>query len=659
MAGDQPIAVKDAVHKLQLFLLEGIQNENQLFAAGSLMSRSDYEDVVTERTIANLCGYPLCSNSLPSERLRKGHYRISLKEHKVYDLHETYMYCSSGCVVNSRSFAGSLQEERCSVLNSERINGILRLFRESSLESNKILGKHGDLGLSELKIRENVEKKAGEVSMEDWIGPSNAIEGYVPQRDRNLKPKNIKNHKEGSKSSNSKMDSGKNFVIDEMDFVSTIITKDEYSISKSSKGLKDTTSHAKSKEPKEKASIGDQLSMLEKSSPPIQNDSESKLRESKGRRSRVIFKDEFSTAEVPSVPSQSGSELNGVKGKEEYHTENAAQLGPTKPKSSLKPSGGKKVIRSVTWADEKMDSADSRDFCKVRELEVKKEDPNGLGDIDVGDDDNALRFASAEACAVALSQAAEAIASGETDMTDAVSEAGIIILPHPRDMDEGESLKDADLLEPEPVPLKWPIKPGISHSDIFDSDDSWYDTPPEGFSLTLSPFATMWMALFAWITSSSIAYIYGRDESFHEEYLSVNGREYPKKIVLTDGRSSEIKQTLAGCLARALPGLVADLRLPIPVSNLEQGVGRLLDTMSFVDALPSFRMKQWQVIVLLFIDALSVCRIPALTPHMTSRRMLFPKVFDAARVSAEEYEVMKDLIIPLGRVPQFSAQSGG
>ena len=80
------------------------------------------------------------------------------------------------------------------------------------------------------------------------------------------------------------------------------------------------------------------------------------------------------------------------------------------------------------------------------------------------------------------------------------------------------------------------------------------------------------MALFAWITSSSIAHIYGRNESSHEEYLSVNGREYPQKIVLTDGRSSEIKQTLAGCLARALPGLVADLRLPTPVSNLEQGV---------------------------------------------------------------------------------------
>ncbi|KAK9293025.1 hypothetical protein L1049_021009 [Liquidambar formosana] len=136
-------------------------------------------------------------------------------------------------------------------------------------------------------------------------------------------------------------------------------------------------------------------------------------------------------------------------------------------------------------------------------------------------------------------------------------------------------------------------------------------------------------------------------------------RKYPRKIVLTDGRSSEIKQTLAGYLARALPGLVADLSLPTPISILERGMGCLLDTMSFMDALPSFRTKQWQVIALLFIDALSVCRIPALTPHMTRRRILLHKVLDGAQVSMEEYEVMKDLIIPLGRAPQFNTQSGG
>lgn len=82
----------------------------------------------------------------------------------------------------------------------------------------------------------------------------------------------------------------------------------------------------------------------------------------------------------------------------------------------------------------------------------------------------------------------------------------------------------------------------------------------------------MWNALFEWITSSSLAYIYGREESFHDEYMAVNGREYPQRIVLKDGRSSEIKETLAGCVARALPGIVAELRLPIPVSTLEQAM---------------------------------------------------------------------------------------
>lgn len=93
----------------------------------------------------------------------------------------------------------------------------------------------------------------------------------------------------------------------------------------------------------------------------------------------------------------------------------------------------------------------------------------------------------------------------------------------------------------------------------------------------LSTFATLWNALFEWITSSSLAYIYGRDESFHEEYLSVNGREYPQKLVLQDGRSSEIKETLAGCISRALPAIVTTLRLPIPILTLEQGLVQILN----------------------------------------------------------------------------------
>lgn len=196
MAKNQSFFIKDTIHKLQLALLEGIQNENQLFAAGSLMSRSDYEDVVTERSIANLCGYPLCHSNLSPDNTRKGRYRISLKDHKVYDLQETYKYCSSTCLINSRAFAGRLQEERCSVMNPEKLKEILKLFENLSFDSKENMGNNCDLGLSGLEIQEKAESNVGEVPIEEWMGPSNAIEGYVPHRDHKTKTSPSKDGKE-------------------------------------------------------------------------------------------------------------------------------------------------------------------------------------------------------------------------------------------------------------------------------------------------------------------------------------------------------------------------------------------------------------------------------------------------------------------------------
>ncbi|KAE9446685.1 hypothetical protein C3L33_21410, partial [Rhododendron williamsianum] len=590
MAKNESTTVKDAVHKLQLSLLQGIKTETQLFAAGSLISLSDYQDVVTERSIANSCGYPLCNNPLPSDQPQKGRYRIALKEHKVYDLHETYMYCSTSCVVNSGTFAGSLQEERCSVLDSAKLNQIMRLFEGLSLDPKENLGKNGDLGLSELKIQERTDIKAGEVSVEDWIGPSNAVEGYVPQRNISSKPLRAKNRKEGIMCNN-------------------FVHRCEYTISKLPTGPQTTTANAKSKQSKGKGSrtkTENSFTIMEMPPSPMQTDSDRKLKEPKEEKSSIV--------------------TNAAEAQEEFRAVKGDHSSAIMPKPSLKSGGAKKQIRSVTWADERADGAEVGNLCEVREMENTKEHANKSSFPGRGDDDYSVLFGSAEACAIALSQAAEAVAHGESDVPDAVSEAGIIILPPPHDEDEDESQGDVVMLEPETTRSKWPGKPGVPNYNLFESEDSWYDRAPEGFSLALSPFATMWMALFAWISASSLAYIYGQDDSFHEEYLCVNGREYPRKIVLTDGRSSEIKQTLADCLSRALPGLVADLRLPTPLSTLEHRMGCLLDTMSFVDPLPSFRMKQWQVIVLLFIDALSVSRIPALIPYMTSRRTLLNKV---------------------------------
>lgn len=79
----------------------------------------------------------------------------------------------------------------------------------------------------------------------------------------------------------------------------------------------------------------------------------------------------------------------------------------------------------------------------------------------------------------------------------------------------------------------------------------------------------MWSALFGWISRSSLAYVYGLDGDSVEELLIANGRDYPEKKVLTDGHSSEIRRALDTCVCNAVPVLMSNLKLQIPLSKLE------------------------------------------------------------------------------------------
>lgn len=39
--------------------------------------------------------------------------------------------------------------------------------------------------------------------------------------------------------------------------------------------------------------------------------------------------------------------------------------------------------------------------------------------------------------------------------------------------------------------VKWPTKPVLLDTDMFEVEDSWHDTPPEGFKLTVSRKVTL------------------------------------------------------------------------------------------------------------------------------------------------------------------------
>lgn len=59
------------------------------------INRCHYEDIVEERFILKLCGYPVCQNVLENIPAKK--YVISTTVNKVYDITYRKMFCSTDC----------------------------------------------------------------------------------------------------------------------------------------------------------------------------------------------------------------------------------------------------------------------------------------------------------------------------------------------------------------------------------------------------------------------------------------------------------------------------------------------------------------------------------------------------------------------------------
>lgn len=63
------------------------------------INQSHYDDIVEERAIIKLCGYPLCSKKLTD--MPKKQYQISTLRNKVYDITERKKFCSNNCYKSS------------------------------------------------------------------------------------------------------------------------------------------------------------------------------------------------------------------------------------------------------------------------------------------------------------------------------------------------------------------------------------------------------------------------------------------------------------------------------------------------------------------------------------------------------------------------------
>ncbi|XP_068557511.1 putative RNA polymerase II subunit B1 CTD phosphatase rpap2 [Cebidichthys violaceus] len=83
-------------------LLEDQVAEDFLVDCARFITPANYKDAIEERSIAKLCGYPLCSNKLGKITTQK--YKISTKTNKVYDITERKCFCSNFCYKASKEF---------------------------------------------------------------------------------------------------------------------------------------------------------------------------------------------------------------------------------------------------------------------------------------------------------------------------------------------------------------------------------------------------------------------------------------------------------------------------------------------------------------------------------------------------------------------------
>ncbi|KFQ19173.1 Putative RNA polymerase II subunit B1 CTD phosphatase RPAP2, partial [Merops nubicus] len=125
---------KKALYIVEQLLEENITEEFLLNSA-KFITPSHYKDIVDERSIIKLCGYPLCQNKL--DNVPKQKYRISTKTNRVYDITERKCFCSDFCYRASKYFEAQVSKSPVWMREEEKPPDIELLKKGQSGQSGK------------------------------------------------------------------------------------------------------------------------------------------------------------------------------------------------------------------------------------------------------------------------------------------------------------------------------------------------------------------------------------------------------------------------------------------------------------------------------------------------------------------------------------------
>lgn len=117
------------------------------------MNQSHYDDIVEERSITKLCGYPICDITITD--VPKQQYIISRAQNKVYDITERKKFCSNKCYKSSL------------YLREQILTTPLWVRKEDDVIPEFKLLSLNDKGKDDDKNEDNVEGESGSKTKEE------------------------------------------------------------------------------------------------------------------------------------------------------------------------------------------------------------------------------------------------------------------------------------------------------------------------------------------------------------------------------------------------------------------------------------------------------------------------------------------------------------
>ena len=143
------VACDKAAYDVQWALLEPGTSTEALDAAARLLLPAHYNDIVQERALDGLCGYPPCEKEAPKKGVGK-QLHVSLSEHKVFDVSHLHNFCGRDCAQKSHLYASTLSSVAFHLRtgsNSEAANAIVTEVKAKALNETPAPSASGSSGM--------------------------------------------------------------------------------------------------------------------------------------------------------------------------------------------------------------------------------------------------------------------------------------------------------------------------------------------------------------------------------------------------------------------------------------------------------------------------------------------------------------------------------